>query len=337
MNRSRLARLSAFCILSSIAIGCAQSEPVSQVDPGEDAGACDTRPAQMDEAYCDRDRDLVADQPEDSEQWVNPETLSFAYLPIKDGAKYESTWAEFVEHLSQTTGKPVEFVALESNTEQLKAVRDGKLHIAGFSTSRVPVAVNKAGFIPLVMMASSDGSFGFEMEIITHASSSLQQLEDLPGHQLAFTRDSSYSGYLLPRALLEAGYNLTAGDYEEVFSGSQEDTILGVQNREYDAGAIANDVLHLMCNREEADCSQFRTLYQSQTFPNAAYGYAHNLDPELVENIQQAFLTFNWSGSGLEREFSATGEDHFIGIDYQIDWNPIRTIQEAQGVEYQID
>ena len=91
-----------------------------------------------------------------------------------------------------------------------------------------------------------------------------------------------------------------------------------------------------MCNRQEADCSQFRSLYQSQTFPNAAYGYAHNLDPELVQAIDNAFLTFNWSGTGLEREFSATGEEKFIPIDYQIDWSQIRTIQEAQGVDYQV-
>lgn len=319
--------------------GCSPSqnppkEPKETVQTPQEE--CD-RPEPMDERYCDRNQNLVADPPEDPEQWVNPDTLIFAYLPIPDAAKYESVWAEFITHLSETTGKPVQFLALDSKADQLQALKEGQLHIAGFSTSTVPIAVNQAGFIPFAMMAASDGTFGYEMEIITHISSPLDNLESLSGGQLAFTDPNSYSGYILPRALLEAGYNLKGDrDYQAIFSGSQEKSILGIQNQTYEAAAIANDVLQLMCNRQEADCSQFRSLYQSQTFPNAAYGYAYNLDPELVKAIEKAFLTFNWSGTGLEREFSGTGEDKFIPIDYQIDWSQIRTIQEAQGIDYQL-
>lgn len=316
--------------------GCSPSQNPPKETVQTPQEECD-RPEVMDRRYCDRNQDLVADLPEDPEQWVNPDTLIFAYLPIPDAAKYESVWAEFITHLSETTGKPVQFLALNSKIDQLQALKEGQLHIAGFSTSTVPIAVNQAGFIPLAMMASSDGTFGYEMEIITHISSPIDNLESLSGHQLAFTDANSYSGYILPRALLEAGYNLKADrDYQAIFSGSQEQSILGIQNQTYEAAAIANDVLQLMCNRQEADCSQFRSLYQSQTFPNAAYGYAYNLDPELVKAIEKAFLTFNWSGTGLEREFAGTGEDKFIPIDYQIDWSQIRTIQEAQGVDYQL-
>lgn len=316
--------------------GCSPSQGPTEQSEQTTEGECD-RPEAMDGQYCDRNQDLVADAPENPEQWVNPDPLVFAYLPIPDAAKYESVWAEFMAHLSATTGKPVQFLALDSKADQIQALKDGQLHIAGFSTSTVPIAVNQAGFVPFAMMAASNGTFGYEMEIITHISSPLDSLENLSGRQLAFTDANSYSGYILPRALLEAGYNLKPEqDYTAVFSGSQEQSILGIQNQTYEAAAIANDVLQLMCNRQEADCSQFRSLYQSQTFPNAAYGYAHNLDPELVKAIEKAFLTFNWSGSGLEREFAGTGEDKFIPIDYQIDWSQIRTIQQAQGVDYQL-
>ncbi|MDB9517004.1 phosphate/phosphite/phosphonate ABC transporter substrate-binding protein [Roseofilum reptotaenium CS-1145] len=316
--------------------GCGSSQGTPEETAQTTQEECD-RPKQMDGQYCDRNQDLVADPPDNPDEWINPDTLIFAYLPIPNPDQYESVWTEFMAHLSEITGKPVQFLALESKADQIQALKDGQLHIAGFSTSTVPIAVNQAGFTPFAMMAASDGTFGYEMEIITHISSPLDSLENLSDRQLAFTDANSYSGYILPRALLEAGYNLKADrDYKAVFSGSQEKSIVGVQNQTYEAAAIANDVLQLMCNRQEADCSQFRSLYQSQTFPNAAYGYAHNLDPELVGAIDNAFLTFNWSGTGLEREFSATGEEKFIPIDYQIDWSQIRTIQEAQGVDYQV-
>ena len=56
---------------------------------------------------------------------------------------------------------------MQSNAAQIEAMRAGRLHIAGFNTGSNPLAVACAGFRPFAMMASEDGSFGYEMEIIT--------------------------------------------------------------------------------------------------------------------------------------------------------------------------
>ena len=38
--------------------------------------------------YCDEDGDMVADRPSDESEWVNPDTLIFAYTPVEDPAIY---------------------------------------------------------------------------------------------------------------------------------------------------------------------------------------------------------------------------------------------------------
>ena len=53
----------------------------------------------LDKAYCDRDGDLVADTPSDSEQLVNPSTLIFAYTPVEDPAVYSKVWDGFIKHI----------------------------------------------------------------------------------------------------------------------------------------------------------------------------------------------------------------------------------------------
>lgn len=58
-------------------------------------------------------------------------------------------------------------------------MRSGRLHIAGFNTGSTPLAVNCAGFAPFTMMAAEDGSFGYEMEIITYPGSGIEKVEDL--------------------------------------------------------------------------------------------------------------------------------------------------------------
>jgi phosphonate transport system substrate-binding protein len=76
-----------------------------------------------------------------------------------------------------------------------EAMRAGRLHVTGFNTGSVPLAVNAVGFRPFAMMASLDGSFGYEMEIIVPADSDIQSIEDLRGRQLAFTSETSNSGF----------------------------------------------------------------------------------------------------------------------------------------------
>ena len=60
------------------------------------------------------------------------------------------------------------------------------------------------------------------------------------------------------------------------------------------------------------------------------YGYAHNLDPALVEKIKQSFFTFPWDGSALKAEFK--NEDRFVPISYKKDWSVIRKVDAANGV-----
>jgi phosphonate transport system substrate-binding protein len=74
---------------------------------------------------------------------------------------------------------------------------------------------------------------------------------------------------------------------------------------------------------------------QSQTFPTTGYGTVYNLTPELQAAIQEAFFSFDWEGTALAEEFGRNGESQFIPITFQDDWAVIRTIDEANGVEYE--
>jgi phosphonate transport system substrate-binding protein len=69
-------------------------------------------------------------------------------------------------------------------------------------------------------MASEDGGFGYEMEIITYPGSGIEKVEDIKGKTLAFTSETSNSGFKAPSALLKAEYGMVAGtDFEPAFLG----------------------------------------------------------------------------------------------------------------------
>ena len=289
----------------------------------------------LDPRYKDEDGDLLADIPTDPSELVDPPTLIFAYTPVEDPAVYAKVWDGFLKHMEKVTGKKVQFFPVQSNAAQIEAMRAGRLHIAGFNTGSNPLAVACAGFRPFAIMASADGSYGYEMEIITYPGSGIEKVEDIRGKKLAFTAETSNSGYKAPSALLKSEFGMEAGrDYEAVFSGKHDNSVLGVANKDYPAAAVANSVMQRMIERGVVKAEQIKSIYKSQTFPTTGYGVVYNLKPELQEKIKEAFFSFPWEGSELQKEFSKSGEAKFIEISHKVHWDVVRKIDAAMGVQY---
>jgi len=319
--------------LNTKLVACASA--LALMSLGGTATAQDCPRGDLDDRYCDVDGDLIADVPTDESQWLDPDPLIFAYTPVEDPAVYKTAWADFLDHLSEKTGKEIVFFPVQSNAAQIEAMRSGRLHISGFNTGSNPLAVNCAGFRPFTIMASADGGFGYEMEIITYPGSGIEAIEDIRGGQLAFSSPTSNSGFKAPSAILKSDYDMVAErDFEPVFSGKHDNTILGVANKDYPVGAIANSVKDRMIQRDVIDEDDVVTIYTSQTFPTTGFGVVYNLKPELQDQIKDAFFSFDWEGSSLLEEFSKSGEEQFIEMNYKDFWDVIRKIDAANGVSY---
>lgn len=286
----------------------------------------------LDAMYCDADGDMVADAPTDPSKLQDPSTLVFAYTPVEDPAIYEDIWSPFIEHLAEVTGKDVQFFAVQSNSAEVEAMRSGRLHIAGFSTGPTPYAVNLAGVEPFAIMGSDDGQFGYKLQVYTQADSDIKEMADLAGKRVAHTSPTSNSGNLAPRALFPDLGVVPDEDYEVSYSGSHDQSMLGVVAGDYDAAPVASEVVDRMAERGLFDPAEVRIVWESDPFPTTSYGLAHDLTPELKEKIKEAFFSFEFAGTALGEEFS--GVSKFIPITYKDQWAVIRQIQKANGVEY---
>lgn len=291
----------------------------------------------LDPRFTDANGDMVADAPTDPSKQIDPDTLIFSYTPVEDPAVYAKVWQEFTDHLAKVTGKKVQFFPVQSNAAQLEAMRAGRLHVAGFNTGSNPIAVACSGFVPFAMMASKDGAYGYEMEIITYPGSGITKVEDIKGKKMAFTSETSNSGYKAPSALLRSQFGMEAGkDYEPAFSGKHDNSIIGVANEDYPAAAVANSVMKRMIARGVIKPEQVVTIYKSQTFPTTGYGYAYNLKPELAAKVKEAFFSFNWDGTALLKEFQSAEppQEKFIPITFKETWAVVRQVDDAMGVSY---
>lgn len=297
----------------------------------------EVRYGELDPGYVDKNGDLVADHPEDPSQYLDPDTLIFAYTPVEDPAVYEDVFQGFMEHLSAVTGKKVKWFSVDSYATQVEAMRAGRLHVSGFAAGSVQDAVNHGGFVPLAAMGYQGSMVGYTMQIVVRKDSGIKTVEDLKGKSIAFVSESSNSGYSAPRALLYQLFNmLPEKDYKVAFSGKHDNSILGVYNEDYDAGAIASTVFSRMVNGGRVPDGQewCDVIYESQVFPVTAWGVTNRLSPELTEKIKEAFLSFDFVNSKLYESWPE--DDSFIAIDYAKDYEVLRVIRDGSAAVAEI-
>ncbi len=292
-----------------------------------------TNRGDLDIRYCDNDGDLVADTPTDSSQWLNPDTLIFSYTPVEDPSVYENVFEEFMEYLADKTGKRIKWYGAESYAAQVEAMRSGRLHIAGISTGPTVFGVNLAGYVPIAIMGKADGTFGYKLQLITHKDTDIKTIADLKGRKVAHVTPTSNSGNQAPRALFKSMGVVPDVDYKVIYSGKHDNSIMGVANKDYDAAPIASSVLDRMHDKGVVNKDDLRIIWESKLFPTTSYGFAHNLNPDLQRQITYAFLSFDWEGTALKKEFGKKS-DRFIPISFKDHWSDIRTIQKVNGVVY---
>ena len=297
------------------------------------SGAAECPRGNLDKRYCDYDGDLVADTPADSSKWLSPDTLIFSYTPVEDPAVYENVFTEFMAYLGKLTGKKVKWYGADSYAAQVEALRSGRLHVAGISTGPTVFGVNLAGYVPVAIMGKHDGKFGYRLQLITHKDSNIMKVSDMKGRKIAHVTPSSNSGNQAPRALFKSLGVEPDVDYKVNYSGKHDNSIMGVANKDYDAAPIASSVLDRMHDKGVVNKNDLRIIWESKLFPTTSYGYVHSLKPDLQRKIKDAFLSFDWTGTDLKKEFGRKS-DRFIPITFKEHWVDIRTIQKVNGTVY---
>ena len=289
--------------------------------------ACRKR-GDLDPQYCDENGDFTADTPKDPKKLKIPNTLVFTYTPVEDPAVYEKVFKPFTDHLASCTGKKVVFYQVQSNAAEIEAMRSGRLHVGGFSTGPTAFAVNLAGAVPFAIKGYETEYQGYNLIVVVKKDSPFQKLSDLKGKKVAHTAPSSNSGHMAPMALFPLEGLAPGKDYNILFSGKHDQSILGVNSGDYDAAAVASDVFHRMGVRGQIKEDNFRVIYRSAKFPTSSFAYAHDLEPAFRDKMLRCFYDYRFTDE-MKKAFD--GADRFFPINYKTHWEVVRKVAEGSG------
>lgn len=283
----------------------------------------------LDTLYCDEDRNMTADAPTNPKKLKNPAALMLSYSPQEDSVVYEKLWTPFVDHLKSCTGKPVRFLPVYSSAATVEALRSGRIQLSLLSAGDTPFAVNIGGAVPIAIHGTArEGIAAYHLIVVVKKDSPFKTLIDLKGKKVAHVSPSSNSGNLAPRALFPKVGLVPDKDYKVLYSGKHDNSVSGVLSGDYDAGAVADDVLIRMIQRGVLKPGELRVIYQSQPFPAGSLALAHDLDPSLKKQIVDCTFTFRFPVA-LSAAFR--GPDRFVPLDYKRDYDSVRHVAEMSG------
>jgi phosphate/phosphite/phosphonate ABC transporters, periplasmic binding protein len=284
--------------------------------------------ADLNEAYCDANGDLVADLPADPSRWRNPDTLVWAFAPIEDPAVYAQLFRPFTQHLSSCLDRQIVYYPVQSVAAEIGAMRAGRLHFAGFSTGPTVEAVNTAGAVPFAAKGQKDEVRGYHLIAIVRADKPYRTLQDLKGKRVAHVSPGSNSGNVAARALFPTQGLVPDVDYRPIMSGAHDKSVMGVISGDYDMAAVASDVVERLVERGAIDPSAIRILYESPLFPTSAFAHAHDLHPDLTTKLKSCFFSFRFPA---QMSAAFNGDEQFLPVRYDKEWQTVREVTAAVG------
>jgi phosphonate transport system substrate-binding protein len=274
--------------------------------------------------FTDRDGRLLADPPSSPDQLLDPQTLVLAHLDSTDPETPSVNWDEFCAHVQDVTGRKIVNRTFDNGPDDLKAIKDGQIHIVALHAADAPFLVNNLGYQPAAVLGDESGANGNHLDIIVPANATIATPADLKGHNLVCAVPSSITGYRAAITLLMKNESLRPNiDYFVTWSMGQKRSIEGVAHKEYEAAAISDDKLQTLLASKDVAPTDYKIIYQSSVIPRTTIGWFYNLKPELAAKVKDAILSFRPQTPAADADPTAKLL-HFVPTDYKKDFGMVR-------------
>ncbi|MBL0933534.1 MAG: phosphonate ABC transporter substrate-binding protein [Rhizobiaceae bacterium] len=191
-----------------------------------------------------------------------------------------------VEQLGEKLGVPVELYPASDYAGVMQGLVSGQLDAASLGASgyagiylQDPEAVE-----PVFVALENDGSDGYYAMMYTKSDSGIENIEQMKGKSLAFADPNSTSGYLVPKAEMEAAeIDIDSYFASTGFGGGHEQAVVAVLNGQYDAGVtwtsgvgeesegFSRGALRSMVDKDLLDMADLKIIWKSNLIPNGPW------------------------------------------------------------------
>ncbi|MDK2947528.1 MAG: phosphonate transport system substrate-binding protein [Methanolobus sp.] len=226
---------------------------------------------------------------------TNVETLNIGLIPTEDAIEMMEKFGPVESYLEDELNMEVEVFTATDYTSVIEAMRSGKIDVAYFGPFSYILAAEQAG-AEAIIAGGENGEVGsYTSCIITHPDSGITDLDDLFENAgevtFSFVDPASTSGNLIPRGfLLSEGLDPDKDFEESIFAGGHDASGLAVKAKKVDAGAIYTLGYERMIEEGIMTEEDAFIIWESDPIPCSPIAVRGELEPEVKQKIQQAFI-----------------------------------------------
>lgn len=220
--------------------------------------------------------------------------LTFGIIPAEDNLDILEQWGPVGDHLQENTGAEIEFFKATDYTGIVEAQANDNVDIAWYGPFSYILAHERAGAEAIVReVDTTTGDTTYQSFITTHHDD-VDSFGDMEGMNAAFVDSASTSGFLIPAAMmLEEGYNPEELFDTLQFSGDHSSGQIMVREERADVAPVASFYYDNLVEDGEIDPNEVRIVAESEPIPNTPIAVHPDLDDDLVDEITEAFISFD--------------------------------------------
>jgi len=237
-----------------------------------------------------------------SDDYVNPEVLEVQLIPSRDSAVLDAQRGPLEELLEAELDMEVNVTVATDYNALIEAMASGQVHVGLLATASYVLAHDEGAADVILKSLRYDvddnGNLltdqplvdGYKSQLVVGADSGIESLEDLVGKTIAISSFTSTSGFVWPANLLADNDIDPETDVTWVNAGGHDAAILAVVNGQADAAFTFKDARTLVVGDYPNINDLVIHLQDTESIPNDTISVIPNLDPDLIERIQEAFL-----------------------------------------------
>ncbi|MFD1038352.1 phosphate/phosphite/phosphonate ABC transporter substrate-binding protein [Virgibacillus byunsanensis] len=228
-----------------------------------------------------------------------PDTLVMGFVPSQDSDTIADTVEPLAERLGEELGIEVQGRVMTSYNSLVEAMGANQVHV-GFVPAFGYVLANEQYGVEVILKSIRYGSSTYKAQYLVRSDSGIDSLADLEGKIWAYGDKGSTSGYLFPASQLMKEFDYASGTELEseffsgtVQSGGHDNSAIAVYEGEADVATTFDDVRTELEEEYPDVMDKLTVLGYTDEIPNDTISVTKELDDEFVQQIKEAFLSFN--------------------------------------------
>jgi phosphonate transport system substrate-binding protein len=274
-----------------------------------------------------------------AQECKNPDVIRFSMIPTEETTQELTLYQPLVNQIKEATGKNVEFFLPTSYASVVEAMLAGFVDLGMHGPYSYVIAQGKDPELRVIATyAKHKGQFqeegpGYKAVLVARADSGYTSLDDLKGTVIGLTDPASTSGNLLPRVSFTKVIGAELEDYfsRVVYTGGHDLSGVAVIEGQVDAAFVATHRLDNVLERGIATMDDYVVLWSSPVIPQDPFVVNGRLCPEIIEQLQSAFLSLGDSEEG-RKYLANVNASKFVAMT-DADYDIIRDLKAAKDAK----